>query len=124
MRLLIDANLSPRVAARLSDGGHDARHVVDVGLGSASDSEVLAWAASEDRIIVSSDSDFGALLARLGGFKPSFVLLRHLNQLAPDQQAELLLANLPRVVDDLSAGAVVTFLRDRIRVRSLPFRPA
>lgn len=124
MRLLIDANLSPRVAARLRDGGHDACHVVDVGLGSASDGEILEWAGSEDRIIVSSDSDFGALLARFGGVKPSFVLLRHLNQLTPDRQAELLLANLPSVADDLSAGAVVTFLRDRIRVRSLPFRPA
>jgi predicted nuclease of predicted toxin-antitoxin system len=124
VRLLIDANLSPRVAAFLRDGGHDACHVVDVGLGSASDGEILAWAGSKDRIIVSSDSDFGALLARIGGTKPSFVLLRHLNQLTPDQQAELLRVNLPSVADDLSADAVVTFLRDRIRVRSLPFRPA
>jgi hypothetical protein len=31
MRLLIDANLSPRVAAQLADMGFDAIHVADVG---------------------------------------------------------------------------------------------
>ncbi|WP_131764734.1 DUF5615 family PIN-like protein [Candidatus Protofrankia californiensis] len=122
MKLLIDANLSPRVAARLADGGFTASHVIDVGLGAATDTAITAWAIEHDHIVVSSDSDFSAILARTGGAKPSFVLLRHLNELSPDQQADLLLANLSQVKDDLGAGAVVTFVRDRMRVRSLPFR--
>ncbi len=121
MRLLIDANLSPRVAARLRDASYDAQHVVDVGLGTATDADIVTWATDHEQIIVSSDSDFSAILARQRRTRPSFVLLRHLNELAPDQQAELLLANLPGVTDDLAAGAVVTILRDRMRIRALPF---
>ncbi len=124
MRLLIDANLSPRVAALLRAAGHDTRHVVDVGLGTASDADILAWAADHDHVVVSSDSDFSALLARHRRANPSFVLLRHLNELTPDRQAALLLANLPGLAADLAAGAVVTFSRDRVRIRSLPFHPA
>jgi predicted nuclease of predicted toxin-antitoxin system len=34
MRLLVDENLSARVAERLSETGHDVVHVTSVGLGS------------------------------------------------------------------------------------------
>ncbi len=121
MRVLVDASLSPRVAATLQKAGYDACHVVDVGLGTATDAEIVVWATRNDHIIVSSDSDFSAIPARPRRTAPSFVLLRHLNDLTPDQQADLLLANLPQVEADLTAGAVVTLLRDRMRVRSLPF---
>lgn len=80
MRLLVDANLSPRVAARLRTADHDAVHVHEVGLTSASDEAIMAWALGEDRTIVSSDTDFGALLARYGHAKPAFCLLRHMNE--------------------------------------------
>jgi predicted nuclease of predicted toxin-antitoxin system len=122
VKLLVDANLSPRVADLLRAGGHTVSHVIDVGLATAEDTKIAAWAAENGHCIVSSDSDFSAILARTGAVSPSFVLLRHLNELNPDQQAELLLANLQQVADYLAAGAVVTFARDRIRVRSLPFR--
>lgn len=35
MRLLVDANLSPRVARRLAEAGHDVVHVFNIGLTSA-----------------------------------------------------------------------------------------
>ena len=37
MRFLVDENLSFRLTAHLHEGGHDALHVDDVGLGSATD---------------------------------------------------------------------------------------
>ena len=46
MRLLIDANLSPRVAAQLADMGFDAIHVADVGLLTAADEAILEYAAA------------------------------------------------------------------------------
>ena len=64
MRLLVDANLAPRVAELLTAAGHDVRHVFDIGLGSATDSAILASADADGRVVVSSDTDFGALLAR------------------------------------------------------------
>ncbi|MGH3923502.1 MAG: DUF5615 family PIN-like protein [Pseudonocardiaceae bacterium] len=122
MRLLIDANLSPRVAARLRAAGHDAVHVADCGLLSASDDRILAAAAEDNRTIISADADFGTLLALGGHEQPSVVLLRSADQLTPAGQADLLVANLPAVTDDLLGGAIVTFARGRARVRLLPIK--
>jgi predicted nuclease of predicted toxin-antitoxin system len=52
MKLLVDENLSARVAAMLRDGGHDAVHVTAIGLGSTDD-EVILRAAAHDGSIVS-----------------------------------------------------------------------
>jgi hypothetical protein len=53
---------------------------------------------------VSSDTDFGALLARSQSSEPSFVLLRHVNDLGVDDQALLLVAVLPTVAGELERG--------------------
>lgn len=120
MRFLVDANLSPRVAAGLNDAGFDSVHVVDRQLSEVSDLAILEAASADDRTIISSDTGFGALLALHDRRQPSFVLLRHINDLTPDQHANLLIANLVAVADELEAGAVVTIDRTRIRVRRLP----
>jgi len=41
----------------------------------------------------------------------------------PDEQAAILLANLPRLRDDLEQGAIVVIERSRLRVRRLPVLP-
>lgn len=123
MKLLVDQNLARRVATLLRDAGHDAVHVSERGMASADDEEILALATAEGRVVLSEDTDFGALLARAGGSAPSFILLRSAEPLTPDQQGSLLIANLGAVEDDLAAGAVVAFSRGRIRVRRLPIVP-
>lgn len=123
VRLLVDANLSPVVADRLRDAGHDTLHVGDADLLTAADEEILQAAADDGRVIVSADADFGALLAHSGLTKPSFVLLRSADHLTPSQQGERLVANLSKVVDDLERGAIVTIARGRLRIRPLPVHP-
>jgi predicted nuclease of predicted toxin-antitoxin system len=120
VRLLVDANLSPRIAARLRDDGHDAVHVSDIGMLGASDEAILAHAAANSLVIVSADTDFGELLAVSGAARPSVVLLRSADHLTPDRQAVLLTANLPAVATELDTGAVVSIARGRLRVRQLP----
>jgi predicted nuclease of predicted toxin-antitoxin system len=120
LRFLVDANLSPRVAARLRLEGHDVAHVGDVGLLTAEDGPILAHAASTGRVILSADSDFATLLAVAGRSEPSLVLLRSADRLTPDQQADLIVANLDIVAADLESGAVVTIGRGHLRVRPLP----
>jgi predicted nuclease of predicted toxin-antitoxin system len=121
MRFLVDANLSPRVAAGLTSAGFDSVHVTQVGLLTASDQDILDYAAENGLVIVSADTDFGELLAlSRGAIRPSAVLLRSADRLTPDQQAALLAANLPAAADELETGALVTIARGRVRIRSLP----
>jgi len=75
VRFLVDANLSPQVARLLAAVGHDAVAVRDLGLQDAPDDEIRDRALSEDRVIVSHDTDFGTLLAIRRQSKPSFVLV-------------------------------------------------
>lgn len=78
MRFLVDENLSPRVSSLLTASGHDAVHVRDLGLPGGSDAEVMDQAVASDRVIVSADTDFGALLAHTRADKPSVILVRAL----------------------------------------------
>ncbi|GAA0280854.1 DUF5615 family PIN-like protein [Cryptosporangium japonicum] len=63
MKFLVDENLSPHVAEVLVKSGHDAVHIRDLDAAGAPDSEVMALAAEGGRVIISADTDFGALLA-------------------------------------------------------------
>lgn len=122
MRFLIDANLSPRLATLLASEGHDAVAIRQVGLSEASDNEIVDYAAKDDRIVVSHDTDFGALLTFRGLTKPSFILFRSSDPITPDEQASLITSNLDAFADELEEGAVVVFARGRLRVRRLPGR--
>lgn len=120
MRLLFDANLSPEVARSLTASGHDAIHVAELGLLAAPDPEVMQAAAEADRILVTADSDFGAMLALGGARAPSVVLLRSADHMRPPEQAALLAANLPALAGELERGAIVSLTSRHLRVRELP----
>lgn len=121
MRFLVDNALSPLLAEGLRGAGHDAVHVRELGLQSADDSALFTLAARDDRVLVSEDTDFGALLALQAAAKPSVILFRHMPNRSAASLTGILLANLSKVDDDLAAGAIVVFDARRIRVRRLPF---
>jgi predicted nuclease of predicted toxin-antitoxin system len=120
VKLLVDANLSPRVAAALRDSGHDAAHVADVGLAHASDEDILAAAERDGRIVISGDADFGMLLTIRRAAGPSFVLIRSADHLTADEQAQLLVDVLATAEAELVGGAIVSVSRRHVRVRTLP----
>ena len=58
MKFLVDAQLPPGLCRWLEARGHSADHVVDLGLGAATDSELALRAESDSAVLVSKDEDF------------------------------------------------------------------
>jgi predicted nuclease of predicted toxin-antitoxin system len=120
MKFLVDNALSPDIAEGLRKANYDAVHVNDFDMGSAEDLAILLLAEQENRTIISSDTDFGTLLALRKKAKPSFILFRSGAPHHPVAQLTILLNNLPNLGEVLEKGAVVVFDSKRIRVRNLP----
>lgn len=123
MRFLVDENLPERVAQLLVENGHDAVHVRGIGLERADDPVVMDRAETESRVVISADTDFGAILARTGRRAPSVILFRLPTERRAWRRVALILANLPQVADDLEAGALVVIEAGRVRSRRLPIIP-
>ena len=119
MRFLIDKALPPRLAKLLCDSGHNATHVRDYKMHAARDEAVLALAREEDRVLVSADTDFGAILAEQGGNRPAFILFRESQTARAEDYVAVLLPALPVLEQELTKGCVAVFRSGRLRVRSL-----
>ncbi|WP_326523118.1 DUF5615 family PIN-like protein [Sphingomonas sp.] len=61
MNFLIDAQLSLALVPCVRERGHEAAHVVDIGMVSASDSAIATRVEADGAILVSNDEDFVTL---------------------------------------------------------------
>jgi len=119
VKFLADMAISISTVGWLRLQGYDVVHVRDVGMGQASDGEILAKAHAEDRVVLTLDLDFGYLLAVSGSQFPSVVLFRLGNETA-DVVTQRLGDVLDCCAESLASGAFVTVDDTRIRVRRLP----
>lgn len=119
MRLLIDMNLSPKWADRLTESGFEAVHWSEVGPITADDREIMAYAKANDRVILTHDLDFGAILAATGGNAPSVVQIRTDN-LDIATIGEQVVGALSQMAEALAQGALVSMDVARTRIAVLP----
>ena len=84
MRFLADENFPGLAVAPLTEAGHDVRWVRTDDPG-ASDRDVMANAARDERVILTFDKDFGELVFRLGGALAPGVVLFRLSATGPEE---------------------------------------
>ena len=96
MKLLLDANLSWRLAATLSEQFGECTHVNQTALPKpAKDTEIWDFAAANGYIIISQDSDFLNLF-EIKGYPPKIILLRTGNK-SRKEIAEILIYAKPEI---------------------------
>ena len=99
--------------------GHDAVHAADIGMSLANDSLILQRAAKEQRIVVTLDADFHALLADSLATAPSVIRIRD-EGLKGSQVTDLILRLAKRFGEELGGGCAMTIRSGRVRYRRLP----
>ena len=119
MRLILDEGMPLRAAAALREQHVEARHVLELGMGGASDQAILDSARLDGAAVVTFDADFHQMLAASGANQPSVIRVR---VEGPQAQplAALLLNVLAQLGEDLHAGVAVSVGHEQIRLRKLP----
>jgi predicted nuclease of predicted toxin-antitoxin system len=75
VRFLVDAQLPPLLARYLAESGHQAEHVGDVGLLTASDRTIWNYAIEWNAVLITKDEDFITMRA-LSAVGPAIVWIR------------------------------------------------
>jgi predicted nuclease of predicted toxin-antitoxin system len=102
VKLLLDENLSPTVAAKLRIEGFDVVHIRDRKLSGKSDRHVLERAYSEDRVLVTSNAEDFRKLAAAREIHPGIVFVVD-GDLLRDEQEKVLRKTISVIQQELVA---------------------
>ena len=119
MRLLLDQGLPRSSAEILRNKGWDIQHTGEIGMSRATDRQILEYARDEQRIVITLDSDFHAILAVENLDSPSVVRIRQEGLRGPEL-AELVEKIWSRIGQQLENGAMATITEKAIRIRKIP----
>lgn len=119
IRLLLDQGLPRGTALHLRREGWDVVHVGEIGMSRATDQEILDYARHENRVCVTLDADFHALLVLGSEQSPSVVRIR-IEGLQAIAMAELLIRIKPHIQSAAEQGALITVTETQVRIRRLP----
>ena len=119
MKLLLDQGTPRSAVGLLRLAGWDAVHTGETGLAEANDSEIIHRATLENRVVVTLDADFHAILAATRARAPSVIRIR-IEGLQAAEFSRLLQSVLRQCADELQAGAMISVGDFKIRVRRLP----
>jgi len=112
VKFLVDRCAGRRLADWLRSEGHDVVETRQRGH-DPGDLVVLKWAAAEGRVLITIDTDFGALIFKEGEAHCGVV---RLPDVPPAQRIGITDDLLARHTPDLERGAIVTVRGGRIRV--------
>src|SRR3989338_2351972 len=111
--------VSQRTAIWLKECGFDAVHVRDRGMAKSDDAKIFDLAAAENRIIITMDLDFSAILALTKTNGPGVILLR-MHRPNPES-IKFRLGILFKSHSETDIVSSITIVEDaRIRIRKLP----
>ena len=116
-RFLVDEDLPRSLAHLLRTEGLDAEDVRDVGLRGKTDSEVLQYAVSQDRALVTADLDFANLLTVPLGSHRGIVVARLPNELPVTHVNGAIVEAIRALSEGDLSGALVIVEPGRIRLR-------
>lgn len=112
MKFLVDRCAGHRLAEWLRDRGHDVREATEA-TPDPGDQALLRWAVSEQRILVTIDTDFGLLVFQHN--EPHTGIVR-LPDLPTGQRIALMATVIDRYAADLADGAILTVGAKRVRI--------
>jgi predicted nuclease of predicted toxin-antitoxin system len=119
MRLLLDQGLPRSSAEILRNKGWDVQHTGEIGMSRATDRQILEYARDEQRVVITLDSDFHAILAVENLDSPSVVRIRQ-EGLRGQELTELVENIWARIGQQLENGAMATITEKTIRIRNIP----
>ena len=116
MRFLIDRCAGALIAEWLRQQGHDVVESRERGP-DPGDRTLLEWAASESRILITIDTDFGRLVFLEN--IPHTGLVR-LPDVLSNERVEIVKELLSRFPEELKSGAIITVRGGKIRISTSP----
>lgn len=119
MKFLADMPISPKTVSFLRSMMYDVYRNSEIGLLRARDVEIVDIAVREERIILTMDLDFAAIIAKSKGTTPSAIIFRVSDE-TPENVNRLLYTILPQVEEDVVKGAIIMVDDGRFRIRRLP----
>ena len=117
MRILADENISGKLVEELRQRGHDVTWV-RTDAPASSDEAIVEWACAEQRVILTSDKDFGELAFRHRLPTYCGVILLRLSNLPPHRYVSKAVSAIEGQSDWSGHFAVIT--DRRVRIRPLP----
>jgi len=117
--IVLDQGLPRSTASLLRDEGWDVLHTGDISLSRSTDGQILEYARREERVIITLDSDFHAILAVSNASTPSVIRIRLEGLRGPDL-ALLIKRIWPKIEPQVKKGAMVTVTESGIRIKNIP----
>ncbi len=121
MRFLLNMNVPRKLGRRLTEEGHEYRHVGDIGLAQADDIVIMEEARRKKETIITHDLDYGDLLAFSGEEAPSVIIFRLRNTRFNSLYTRIVTV-WPEIEKPLNNGAIVILEDAAFRIRELPIK--